>query len=103
MKKFALFILLASLGNTTLTAQTGAARTPDDARAASVTVCELGAHAETSQPARGLGDHLSVDAGWRTFPTSHQAHRFAMMMERRGYCTSVFYDACAGWWVCEFV
>jgi hypothetical protein len=48
---------------------------------------------ETLEPAQG---------GWRSFALAVEAHRFARLMESRGFCTNVFYDPYACWWVCEF-
>jgi hypothetical protein len=43
-----------------------------------------------------------VVGGWRSFATAFEAHHFARLMRCQGYCTRVFYDPYACWWVCEF-
>ena len=83
MKLFALPVLFTAVLTANVSAAAPVAITPVAARAA----------AEVLEPAVG---------GWRSFATAFEAHRFARLMESRGFCTNVFYDPYACWWVCEF-
>jgi hypothetical protein len=83
MKLFALPVLFAAVLTANVSAAAPVATNPVVAAAA----------VEVLEPAVG---------GWRSFATAAQAHRFARLMECRGFCTNVFYDPCADWWVCEF-
>ncbi|MFO1032392.1 MAG: hypothetical protein U1F60_15025 [Planctomycetota bacterium] len=83
MKLFALPVLFAAVLTANVSAAAPVASTPVVARAA----------VEVLEPAQG---------GWRSFATACEAHHFARLMRCQGYCTRVFYDPYACWWVCEF-
>ncbi|MBL8738976.1 MAG: hypothetical protein JNL12_21295 [Planctomycetes bacterium] len=83
MKLFALPVLFAAVLTANVSAAAPVAITPVVAAAA----------VEVLEPAVG---------GWRSFATAAQANHFAFLMRRQGYCTNVFYDPYACWWVCEF-